>query len=59
LVGDEARGGDNDLVAGVEQGSHGEVERLRDPHTDDELRLGMVGHAIQTVQVGGKRLTQL
>ncbi len=59
LVGDKAGSGDDDFIAGVEQGSHGQVQRFGYPHADDELRLRVVGHPIQAVKVRRKRLAQL
>ncbi len=59
LVGDKAGRGDDDFVARVEQGGHGQVQGFGYAHADDELRLRVVGHAVQAVQVRRKRLAQL
>jgi hypothetical protein len=58
LVGDEARCRDDDLIPGVQQGNHGQVERFRDAHRGDDLIFRVVRNTVQVLQVLGDGLAQ-
>ncbi len=58
-VGDEAGFGKDDLVTRVEQGRHGQIEGLRDPHRDQNLAGGVVGLPIEFIHLLGDSPPQL
>ncbi len=59
LVGDEARGGDDDLIAGIEHRRQRQIERLRDADGDQHFAAGVVFNAVTQTQVVGDGAAQL
>ena len=59
LVGDEAWRWDNHLVARVEQGIHHQVERLRNPHRNENFVFRIVSHIVQATEMISNGLAQL
>ena len=58
LVGDVARLGNQDFIAGREYGAHGDVERLADADGDEDVFCRFIGNAVAARVVRGNFFTQ-
>ncbi len=59
FVGHKTRFGEDDLIAGIQQGRHRDVERLRHPYRHQDFLVGIIVQPIELVNVRGNRLPQL